>query len=77
MEDVFSEEDVPNILAIPIRSGMGWRTPLHGILILRGAFLSSWRIISDDEAQRRKQHQQGEGSNSQRDMPNDMIWKRI
>ena len=58
MEDVFSEEDVPNILAIPIRLGtedtIAWHFDPKGGISVKLAYHTL-----DDEAQRRKQHQQG------------------
>jgi len=59
--------------------GWGWRILLHGILIPMGFFVKLAYHVLDDEAQRMKQRQQGKESesNTQNDIADDMVWKRI
>jgi hypothetical protein len=42
-----------------------------------GFFVKLAYHVLDDEAQRMKQRQQGKGANTQNDIANDMVWKRI
>jgi hypothetical protein len=76
LNDIFWEEDVKEIMLIPVRVGhddyVAWHFDSKGIFSIRSAY-----HVLDDQRERDARRQRGESSGSSSDSPSSFKWKKI